>query len=110
MPHHFSVAANETDDAVTVTVTGEIDLLTCGDLDTLLQAAVESRRRVIVDLANVSFADSTALAVLINAHTALAHHGQRLTLAAPSERVIRLLALSGLSAVLETEPPSFDPH
>ena len=36
MLRNFSVAATETDDAVTITVTGEVDVLTCGDVDTLL--------------------------------------------------------------------------
>jgi anti-sigma B factor antagonist len=104
MSPDFSVTAVETDDAVTITAHGELDLATCRDLDTLLRAAVQDHRDVIVDLADICFADSTALVVLIRAHTALADQGRRLVLAAPTERITRLLALSGLSTVLHIEP------
>src|SRR5215207_10677181 len=101
----FSISAIETDDAVTVSLAGELDVDTCRDLDTLLNAAIESGQRVVLDVVDVSFADSSALSVLVKAHTRLARRGQSLVLAGPPRCLVRLLELTGLSTVFQIEPP-----
>ena len=55
-------------DAVTVAVAGEIDLSTADRLDTTIRNAEKTEiGRIIVDLSSLSFIDSTALAVLLDA-------------------------------------------
>ena len=102
---NFSISAIETEDAVTVSLAGEIDVDTCRDLDTLLDAAIDSGQRVVLDVAGVTFADSSALRVLVKARTVLARRGQDLVLAGPPRRLVRLLELGGLSTVFHIEPP-----
>ena len=102
---HFSISAIETDDAVTVSLAGEIDVDTCRDLDTLLDAAIDSGQRVVLDVADVTFTDSSALSVLVKAHTVLARRGQDLVLAGPPRRLVALLELGGLSTLFHIEPP-----
>ncbi|MFJ6749561.1 MULTISPECIES: STAS domain-containing protein [unclassified Streptomyces] len=81
-----------------VAITGHLDLDNIAPLDTTLQrAAADGVARVVVDLSGVTFADSTTVNVLLQAHTAL---GPALRLAAPSAFLERLFTLTGLDTVL----------
>lgn len=93
-------------------------LAVAGDLDidnvAPLGAALESAARdgegpVVVDLSDVSFADSTTVNVLLQGQSLL---GPRLRLAAPSpfmERLIGLLGLDSALPVLQTVAEAVDP-
>ncbi|MCZ1007163.1 STAS domain-containing protein [Streptomyces lydicus] len=84
--------------AVILTVAGPLDLDTVAPLDTTLQRlAQDGAGPVVIDLSDVSFADSTTVNVLIQAHEAL---GPALRLAAPSAVLERLFTLTGLDTVL----------
>ena len=89
-------------DVAVVTVTGEVDVTTCGLLrDALLRVvADEHRRGLVVNLASVTFIDSTGIGVLVGIwHRIRASHGS-LALAAPSRQVQRILDTAGLTKVL----------
>lgn len=96
-------------DALMVAITGHLDLDNIAPLDTALQrAAADGVARVVVDLSGVTFADSTTVNVLLQAHTAL---GPALRLAAPSVFLERLFTLTGLDTVLplhESVTKAFD--
>jgi anti-sigma B factor antagonist len=82
--------------AVVVHLVGELDLYNAPEVrTTLLELASEQPERLVVDLAEVAFVDSTALGVLIEARTALANRGAFL-LAAPGLETHRALTISGL--------------
>jgi anti-sigma B factor antagonist len=84
--------------ALLVAVTGHLDLDNIAPLDeTLRKAAEDGVAPVVVDLSAVTFADSTTVNVLLQAHTAL---GPALRLAAPSAFLERLFTLTGLDTVL----------
>ncbi len=59
---------------------------------------------VVVDMAGVSFVDSSGLRVLIDAHLRAERHGRSLVLVEPSPAVRRLLEISGLEGVLQVRP------
>jgi len=82
--------------SVVVRLAGELDLYNAEQVKTALQEAAARRpERLVVDLAGVSFVDSTALAVLIDARRRL--QGQAaFRLAAPGHEVRRALEISGL--------------
>ena len=69
MPPEFSLTTDSIDDQRhVVAVSGEIDLFTAPELKSALGEALESgHTRIVVDLTNTSFLDSTALGVLIGA-------------------------------------------
>jgi anti-sigma B factor antagonist len=77
---------------------GEIDSYTAPELSEHLAAepAVE-----VVDVAGVTFIDSSGLRVLVEAHQSRAAAGSRLVLRAPSSAVQRLLEISGLAGHLD---------
>jgi anti-sigma B factor antagonist len=80
---------------VVVRLAGELDLYNAEEVRTALaNAASSSPARVVVDLAEVDFVDSTALGVLVEARAKVG--GQRLVLAAPQLDTRRTLQVSGL--------------
>jgi anti-sigma B factor antagonist len=84
------------DDGVVVSLTGELDLYNAHEVrEALLECCAESPERLVVDLSGVTFIDSTALAVLIEARTRLANR-RGFLLAAPGLETRRALAISGL--------------
>jgi anti-sigma B factor antagonist len=59
---------------------------------------------VVVDLAGVPFMDSTGLGVLVGALARAREADRRLVLAAPTDRIVRLLRLTGLDGQFEVAP------
>jgi anti-anti-sigma factor len=84
------------DGAVVVHLVGELDLYNAPDVrETLLSVCAEQPERLVVDLAEVDFVDSTALGILIEARTKLANR-KTFMLASPGRETHRALAISGL--------------
>ena len=84
----------------TLRVVGELDSYTSPDLQESLDGLVaEGVTRVVVDLAEVRFADSTAMAVLIGAVKRLRARGGDLVLKDPQPAVVRLMKLTGLDTI-----------
>jgi anti-sigma B factor antagonist len=87
-----------------IVLTGEFDLATCEQLDDEFdRCRREATGTVTVDLAEVSFIDSTALSALLRAQIAVLAAGRRFVLAAPSPVVVRLLTVVGLLSSFEYE-------
>ncbi len=87
-----------------VVVNGELDLVTAPRLEECLNGVVDSTDGdVVVDLANVTFIDSTGLRVLLVAHDRLAESDRTLAVGNPSVQVVRLLEICGLGNVIETD-------
>ncbi|WP_197523355.1 STAS domain-containing protein [Actinokineospora pegani] len=88
-------------DPVVVAVTGEVDLATAPQLEAKLADAVRvpGATGVRVNLAGVEFMDSAGLRVLVAARAAAEQKGLVLTLAAPHDRVRRIIQITGLSEV-----------
>ena len=79
---------------------GELDLYTSPALrDSLESLVAQGTTRVVVNLADVAFADSTAMAVLVGAMKLLRAAGGELVLESPQPPVVRLLKLTGLDTV-----------
>lgn len=78
-------------------LTGELDAANADELvGVLLAEEVGSSGRVVADLAGVDFIDSRGLSALHRAHRTL---GERFVLGPRSDRVERLLELTGFDAV-----------
>ena len=82
--------------SVVVSLAGELDLYNAHAVrEALLECCAEEPSRLVVDLSGVTFIDSTALGVLIEARTRLANRSGFL-LAAPALETKRALEISGL--------------
>ena len=82
--------------AIVVRLVGELDLYNATEVRTaLLEVCAEQPERLVVDLAEVDFVDSTTLGVLIEARTKLENR-QSFLLASPGVETHRALTISGL--------------
>jgi anti-sigma B factor antagonist len=91
-------------EAVILKITGEMTLKKSGDV-TLQQhvrgQVQQGRKRVLVDLSDVSYIDSAGLGELVQSHTAVKNSGGALALFGVTPRVEELLVLTSLSTVLK---------
>jgi anti-sigma B factor antagonist len=79
-----------------VRLAGELDLYNVGEVKAALALAAEQApERLVVDLEEVDFVDSTALGALVEAGRGLE---TQVLLAAPGPDVLRALDVSGLSS------------
>ena len=85
-----------------VTVTGEIDLATQGQLRTTLNdLVVAGHVDLVQDLSGVDFVDSTGLGALIGTRRRVhAFHGS-LALVIPNEAVMKVFTITGLEKVFD---------
>ncbi|MBV8602712.1 MAG: STAS domain-containing protein [Candidatus Eremiobacteraeota bacterium] len=84
-----------------VHVFGEIDLSSSPELETMLDQC-GAGRRVIVDLSECSYADSSVLAVLVRAHK---RFGNKLCVVAREGGTIRrLFRITGVDTLFALEP------
>ncbi|HEX5527891.1 MAG TPA: STAS domain-containing protein [Solirubrobacterales bacterium] len=81
-----------------VQIEGELDLAVAGKLDEVLTAAAERYRCVLVGLEHCAFIDSSGIAVILRAHHRMEAEGNRLAVYAPTEQVLRVLSMTGLTA------------
>ena len=106
MPDEELVATlDRAGDAVTVALHGEVDVLTVDQVRHALTEALGSGPRTItVDLADLSFIDSTGLGALIFGFQRCRVAGVAFRLTRPSAEVRQTLVLSGLLEVVELTP------
>ncbi|MEU4579412.1 MULTISPECIES: STAS domain-containing protein [Nonomuraea] len=84
-------------DAVVVAVAGELDLFTAPFLrDEVRDAIKQDSARLVLDLQQLSFMDSSGLSVLIEAWRLATGEGGGVSLAAPQAPVARILRTTGL--------------
>jgi anti-anti-sigma factor len=80
---------------------GELDLATAPDLQTSLDAVYDTgKRRIIVDLGEVPFIDSSGLRVLVAAHNKLVADGGALIVMCSDPFVRRVFDVARLTQVL----------
>ena len=79
---------------------GELDLRTVPPFAASLLASVEAHDRVIADLMDVTFLDSTGLSALVRAATRALERGSRMAVAVGEARVRRVFELTGLVEAL----------
>jgi len=78
---------------VVVALRGELDVIDAAELPRVLSAAAAPGSRVIVDLAGLTFMDSSSLAALVSARRQALQAGGDLLLAAPRGTALWLLSL-----------------
>lgn len=83
-------------------VTGELDVATA-DLDRFAEVIDDSDTSVVIDMAGVTFVDSTALGLLVGFQKLVNQRGLCFAIRRPTKRVEQLLSLTGLDRVLGVE-------
>lgn len=89
-------------------VVGEVDLGTSGELEAALAAVPGDVSRIVVDLARITFLDSSALNALVRQEKVLAARGVALTLVippgSPATEIFKLTHLTETFTIV----PTFD--
>jgi anti-sigma B factor antagonist len=101
MESDFLVETHATGRAVTLMLSGELDLLSSPVLDRAVDGLGDSDAElVVIDLRRVEFMDSTGLHVLVQAQQRAQDSGRRFAVIRGGEQVQRLLNLTGIAEVL----------
>lgn len=91
-----TIAIVEEDDG-TMRVSGDLDAFSVPTLTSMLEDRVRSDdRNVVLDMAGVTFVDSSGLQALVEFHQRFSEHGGALVINAPSAPLVRLLDVTGL--------------
>jgi len=93
----LSCDTQNTDTHTLVTVSGEVDLDTCDRLWGALRPCLRPGARVVLDGSGITFIDCCGLRILELARLRADAGGGHLDLAAPSEPLLRLIELAGVT-------------
>jgi anti-sigma B factor antagonist len=99
VPSSFRIEETDPEDGIRViAVIGELDLAVTDQLQGAIGRAAGASR-VLVDLADCEFLDSTGIAVLIRGRETLAAEGRDLAVCNPRRQVLRVLEVTGLTRI-----------
>ena len=106
MPPEFALTEDALDaDRHVVAVRGEIDLFTAPELKQKLTDAIEGgKTRIVVDLSDTTFLDSTALGVLIGAVKRLRSRDGVLTIVNTDPNIAKTFEITGLDQIFTIRP------
>ena len=86
-------------------VAGEVDLSTAPALRSRIDAVVEEGgRRLVVDLSDVSFMDSSGLSVLVTGFKGMREAGGDMTVVCPNAAIAKVFSITGLDRVFPIHP------
>jgi len=101
MATDFEITDRKVDeDTHVVSVAGEIDLFTAPEFKQRMSAPIDAgRSRLVVDLSETTFIDSSSLGVLIGAHRRLKLRGGVLLVVCENEAIAKTFKITGLDGV-----------
>ena len=95
------IASSATDNDVTVSVTGEVDVANADGLRDKIDGAFEDgATSVVVDLEKCSYIDSTGIGVLVGAATKASELDVEFSVVKPQANVLRVFTLLGVDEQL----------
>lgn len=87
-------------DHTALQVAGEVDVYTAPKLrEKLIELLADGHHRLIVDLSDVEFLDSTGLGVLVGGLKRVRYHDGSLALVCGEERILKVFRITGLTKV-----------
>jgi anti-sigma B factor antagonist len=103
-PGSLAISSALVDGTVEISLQGELDLASAPSMEERLAAIdVDEPARVVIDLAGLTFIDSTGLRVLLLADARARECGYELSLRAGGETVQRVFEMTGALDVLRFE-------
>jgi anti-sigma B factor antagonist len=92
-----SLSAESRGDTMVITISGDLDIVTSPQLDECLARAEADHSRFILDFGNVTFLDTSALAVIVGHWKKAEASGGTLALAGARYRYTKTLWITGLA-------------
>jgi anti-sigma B factor antagonist len=104
VPGHleFDVSVDVTADVTVVSVVGDLDCHTAPKLRAVLVELAEEPRRVVLDVGNSDFIDSTGLGVLVGGVKRFRQQGGDMVLRSLTPTTARLFEITGVIKLFET--------
>jgi anti-anti-sigma factor len=104
-PAPLDIEIQKSEDRTLVALSGELDTATASHLyDALAELEAQGALHIVLDLARLTFMDSTGLGVIVTEHTRMKRAGGTITIFSPTSSVRRLFEISGLSQHLDIVP------
>ncbi len=100
----LSITTDAQDGAVVIHVGGELDVYTAPQLKVVLDEAVAGGGRLILDLSEVHFIDSTALSVLVGTHQETQSCNGDFRLVVEDPFLLKIFHITGFDGVLSIFP------
>jgi anti-sigma B factor antagonist len=100
----FDVSVQRLDKAAVVRVAGELDLATTPALWAAIAALEQPCDRIVLDLSDLAFIDSTGLSLTVAEYRRAARDGFDLVVAGADGQVLDVLRLTGLDVTLPLAP------
>jgi len=93
------------DDVGIVVLRGEVDIYSAPQFkEALVHGIEEGARRIVVDLSDVTFIDSTALGVLVSGAKRVRPRNGNLDIVCKDENIIRIFEITGLNRIFGIYP------
>jgi anti-anti-sigma factor len=106
----FSIDVAQQGDRTFLSLSGELDLATVGELEEAINGRLRAGENVVVDLRSLTFMDSSGVRALVAGHAAAQEAGGSLVIVRPGDdtEVDRVIDVSGIGSALGMveEPPS----
>ena len=101
----LSVVSEQRDDAIVLAPEGEMDMHSTRTLREALEVVLsDGREAVVMNLAGVSFMDSTGLALMLNAARRLTRHKRPFAIACPDGPIRKAFHVSGMEDFFVIRP------
>lgn len=101
----LKVSAREERNVTFIRVAGELELDTHTQLrEMLIRLAAVQRPAIVVNLAEVSYIDSTGMGVLIGGEKRANEYGGKFAVVCANEKILRLFRITGLDRALRIFP------
>lgn len=100
---HLIVRVSTEADAVVIHVEGEVDMTAMEQLRDSVEPFLGPQQTIVMDLSQITFADSTLIKVLVKARGELTAAGGSLLLRNPSTNARRLLTFAELDTLIQDE-------
>lgn len=102
----FSLGITRTEEGPRVAITGELDAYTAPRLRRLADLLIDgSGPKLVFDLTETAFVDSTGLGVLVGAARKARQEGMEAVIDSPSRAVYRVLDLTGICMTIPVRNP-----
>jgi len=85
----FELRSTRIGEAVVVAIFGEIDIATAPEVSKVIDSGHGSAERIVVDLSEVTFLDSSALNAFVQSQQDLARHDVGFRIVSPADHAVR---------------------
>lgn len=98
----LEVTTTDIGDYTVIKLKGEVDIYTAPSLrETIVDTVEKGRYKIVVDLDDVNFLDSTGLGVLVGGLKRVKQHDGELGIICNQEKVLRIFKITGLTKIFK---------